>query len=102
HDPPEDDPPGVRVLHRAQQVPGERVYRRDRSGAALHRLLETFAVDPVADPVGEGPGRADVVDVADRGMVELAQRFGLAQEPGSGRLVGVEVEPQAYAPSEHL
>ena len=53
-------------------------------GPRVHRLLQPLAVDPVADPVGELADDSDVVDVPDRGMIELAERLGLAQEPGAG------------------
>ena len=43
----------------------------------------------------------DVVHVPDGRMVELAQRLGLAHEPGADRLVGVEVDPEADPPLEH-
>ena len=35
-------------------------------------------------------------------MVELAQRLGLAQEPGAGGLVAVEVDPDAHPALERL
>ena len=47
-------------------------------------LLQSFAVDPVADPEGDLSAHPRVVDVADRGMVEPPQGFSLAHEPDAG------------------
>ena len=71
------------MLQRAQQVAREREDGGNDPGRPLHRLLQPFAVDPVADPVGQIAHDAGVVDVADGRMVQLAERFGLAQEPGA-------------------
>ena len=64
--------------------------------------LQPFAVDPVADPIGEVAHHPGVVDVADCGMVELAERLGLAHEPRADGVVGVEVDPDADRSPQQL
>jgi hypothetical protein len=63
----------MRVLQRAEEVARQGEYRRYRSGAAAHRLLEGLTVHPVSDPVGEVADPARIVDVHDPRIVELAQ-----------------------------
>ena len=83
------------VLQRAQEIPRQGVDHGDRAGSPQERALQPLAVDPVADPVGQLADDPGVVDVPDRRVVQPAERLGLPNEPGPGRLVGVEVHPQA-------
>ena len=102
HDPPGDDPVQVRVLQAPQQVASERQHGGDDPRPPLDRFLQSLAVDPVADAVGQLAGDAGVVHVADRRMVEPAEGFALALEPGARRLVVKEVDPDAHPALERL
>ena len=101
NDAAEQDALGVRMLQRAEEVARERVHGGNQSWTALCSMLEALTVDPVAHPVRHLTDHAHVVDVADRGMIELRQGLGLAQEPGARGVVGVDVDPDADATVEH-
>ena len=83
NDAAEEDALGVRVLQGAEKVARERVHGGNQPWAALRGVLEALAVDPVAHAVRDLADHADVVHMADRGMVELGQGLGLSQEPGA-------------------
>ncbi len=85
HDAAHDDRTRVGMLERRQQVADERHGLRDRARATTQRIGEAFAFDPVRRAIGERRDLAGGVDMANRGMVELGERFGLAHEPGASR-----------------
>src|SRR5215210_3483187 len=88
------------MLERAQQITRQRMYHRNRSGASLQRTLEPLAIDPVAHAERNLSYHTRIVHVPDGGMVQPAERLGLADEPGAGGLIAIEVDPQAHSPSQ--
>jgi hypothetical protein len=101
YDAAEQDPLGVRMLQRAEEVAGERVHCGDQPRATLRGMLEALTVDPVAHPVRHLTHHAHVVHMANGGVIELCQRLGLAKEPGARRVIGIDVDADAHAPIEH-
>ena len=67
----------------------------DRPGAASVSLMEPLGLDPVANPIGHIIDDPDVVDMADRGVIELGQGLRLTEEPGSQPIVAREIHPHA-------
>ena len=102
NDAADDDSLEVGVLQRAQQVSREREHARDHPRAPLHRLLQPFAFDPVADPIRKITDDAGVIHVTDAWVIELSERFAFAEEPRAGGLIGEEVDPQAHSALEAL
>jgi hypothetical protein len=85
----------VGVLQGTQDVTRKRMHHGNRPGTPVERLLQSLALDPVSHPKGQIADDPRVVDVADGGMVQPAQRLGLAKEPGPNRRIDIEVHPQA-------
>ncbi len=101
HDAAHDDAAGVCVLERRQQIPDERHGLRDRARATPQCIGEAFAFDPVRRAIGERRDLAGGVDMANRGMVELGERFGLAHEPGASRRLSREMHANGDRPLQH-
>jgi hypothetical protein len=72
------------------------VHHRNRPGSPLECPLETLAVYPVADTIGQISNDAGIVDVTNGRVVQAAQRFPFAHEPGPGGLIGVEIHSQTH------
>ena len=96
-----DDTARVRVLERGQQIPDERHALRNRAGPASQCVREALAFDPVGGAIRERRDLAGGVDVPDRRMVELRERFGLAHEPGASRRLGREMHANRDGPLQH-
>ncbi len=97
HDTAEQDALRVRMFERAQEIARQGEHRGDQAWPALGRMLEAFPVDPVAHTVRHLTHHAHIVYVTDRGVIELGQGLGLAQEPGACGVVGIDVDPDAHA-----
>ena len=83
------------MLQGAEEIAGQHVDLRDWARPAGVGLIEALRLDPVADPVGHVIDDSHVIDVADRRMVELGQRLGLAEKPGAQLIVAGEIDPDA-------
>jgi hypothetical protein len=68
----------------------------------MERLLQTFAIDPVAHPEGQVVDDTGIVDVANSRMIQPAECLRFAEKPRPDRGVVVEVYPQADPAFEDL
>ena len=82
-DAPHDDAARMGVLQGAEEVARQHVHGGNRARAALHRIGQALAFDPVADAVGDVAHHARLVHVADRGVIEAAERLGFLDEPAA-------------------
>ena len=60
------------MLHGPEEIAGQDMGLRDRSGAPEVGLVQAFGFDPVPNPVGHVVDDSDIIDMANGRMVELA------------------------------